>query len=154
MYEMYVKVYPIFDKYIQGLCIRPYPLHPKGCPNYRKKPGCPPGLPLINKILDLDKPVYAIYNVFDFKAHCEKMRRLHPEWSDRQIRCCLYWQGAARKQLKDEVINFKLECPEYTIIKCPEAHGVNLTETMNNTGVHLEWPPKNTTYQIVLAGYI
>lgn len=30
--------------------------------------------------------------------------------------------------------------------------GVNVTETMKNAGVILEWPPANIAYQIALAG--
>lgn len=40
----------------------------------------------------------------------------------------------------------------YHISTCPEGSGVNITETMKNVGINLEWPPKNYTYQIVLAG--
>jgi hypothetical protein len=30
--------------------------------------------------------------------------------------------------------------------------GVNVTATMDNAGIMLEWPPKNVAYQIALAG--
>ena len=36
--------------------------------------------------------------------------------------------------------------------KCPEGAGVNITETMKNAGIILEWPPVNYTYQVALAG--
>ena len=38
------------------------------------------------------------------------------------------------------------------VLYCPEAMGVNVTETMKNVGIILEWPPETVTYQIVIAG--
>ena len=49
-------------------------------------------------------------------------------------------------------MRFLYEHPGETVIKCPEAQGVNLTETMKNAGIELEWPPENVAYQIVLVG--
>ena len=80
------------------------------------------------------------------------MREKHPEWSKRQLECCLYWQGTARKSLREKIKLFKIEYPNLFIAKCPEGSGTNLTETMKQININLEWPPKNYTYQIVLAG--
>jgi len=80
------------------------------------------------------------------------MRKKHPNWSDKQVKCVLYWQGTARKYLKQKIMMFKDSFPDYIIIRCPEAQGVNLTETMKNAGIVLEWPPENMAYQIVLGG--
>lgn len=133
-----------------ALCSKPYYNHPKGCPNLGKKDGCPP-IKTIDQLISFDN-AYAIYNKFDFKRHTDNMRNLHPEWSDRQVECCLYWQGKARKQLKGEIALFKFKYPEYEIINTPEACGVNVTATMKNTGIILEWPPVNFTYQVVIGG--
>jgi hypothetical protein len=38
------------------------------------------------------------------------------------------------------------------VVNNPEAQGVNLTETMKNVGIILEWPPEKLAYQIVLSG--
>lgn len=150
----HIRVKPVVDIVnIRMLCVKPYPNHPRGCPNFFKKKGCPPTCPTIDKTLDLAKPVYAIYNIFDFKAHTDKMRKKHPEWTQRQVECCLYWQGTARKQLKAEIKKFLEEFPGMKIVDVPEAQGVNLTETMKRAGIRLEWPPVNVTYQIALAGY-
>jgi len=35
---------------------------------------------------------------------------------------------------------------------CPEAMGINITATMAQAGIMLEWPPESVTYQIALAG--
>jgi len=145
-------VEPVVDKAMRGLCCRPYPGHPKGCPNFKKKEGCPPSAPMIDETLDLSKPVHAVFNVFDLARHVKRMKNKHPHWSDRQLKCCLYWQPRARKQLREKIMRFLYEHPGETVVKCPEAQGVNLTETMKNAGIELEWPPENVTYQIVLIG--
>ncbi len=147
-------VKPVIDFSMRSLCRKPYPNHPKGCPNYRRKSICPTEAKIIHDLLNLEKPVHAIFNQFDLGSHVEKMFRRHPEWSQRQLVCCLYWQGKARKQLRKQIEIF-LNTPAYyglRIIECPEATGINLTETMKQIGVELEWPPVKWTYQIVLAG--
>ncbi len=150
----FYRVKPIIDMKVRGLCIKPYYNHPKGCPNFSKKPGCPPECPRIDELIDFDNPmpIYAIINEFDFKKHCNRMRAKHPEWSKRQVECCLYWQGTARKSLRRKIAQFIFKHPHYDIVTCPEGAGVNLTETMANEGIDLEWPPVNYTYQIALAG--
>jgi predicted metal-binding protein len=150
----WARIQPILQPEVRKLCVNPYPLHKKGCPNFYHKIGCPPQAPLLPDTIDLDKPVWVIYNIFDIKSHIEKMELNHPKFSERQIRCCLYWQGKARKQLKLEIEKFMwcMNKKELTVIKCPEAQGVNLTATMKQIGIDLEWPPKSKAYQIVLAG--
>jgi len=147
------EVTPVVQPRVRKLCVGAYPNHPKGCPNFNKKDGCPPNVPLIGQTIDLTDTVYAIWNVFPYMEHVEKMRTKHPDWSERQLACCLYWQGTARKQLRAEVRKFLQERGAgWKICDCPEAQGVNLTETMKSLGIELEWPPKTVTYQIVLAG--
>jgi len=110
---------------------------------------------MLDQIIDVSVgggPVYAIFNRFYFKKHCDRMRAIHPAWSQRQVECCLYWQGTAKKELKFLIWSFLLHYPNYVIVDCPEAAGVNVTETMKQVGIKLEWPPVNYTYQIVLAG--
>ena len=150
----FIQVEPVIDNKMRGICTKAYPNHPKGCPNFGKKAGCPPESPQIDELIRTDHPmpVYAIFNRFDFRGHCERMKEKHPEWSQRQVECCLYWQGTARKVLKDKIKAFMWKFPHWDIVACPEGAGVNITETMKNVGIELEWPPVNYTYQIVLAG--
>ena len=151
--EGIIEVSPIIIRSVHSLCLRPYPNHKKGCPNYGKKKGCPPGVPMFDSFYVLSKPVYAIYNVFDFKGHVDRMREKHPSWSKRQLECCLYWQGSARKRLKERIEIFRrLTGGKYIVNTVPEAMGVQVTETMKRVGVELEWPPVNVAYQIALAG--
>lgn len=147
-----IRVEPITDVSMRGLCRKKYPNHPKGCPNWDKKAGCPPKAKMIDKILDFKQPIFAIYNKYSFGEHVQRMKDKHPDWTKRQAECCLYWQGTARKQLKEKIKKFLQEHRNYIISTCPEGSGVNITETMKNVGIELEWPPKKYTYQIVLAG--
>lgn len=151
----WAKVKTVVNSGLRKLCERPYPNHSRGCPNYGKKAGCPPGAPLLPQTLDMYGTVYAIWNMFAFGEHVESMRALHPEWSQRQLACCLYWQGKARKQLRQEIECFHQEHgTDWVVCQCPEAQGANLTKTMRSIGIRLEWPPKTKAYQIVLAGKV
>ena len=133
-------------------CRRPYPRHPKGCPNYGKKSGCPPCIKLFWDFIKRDGICWAIYNAFDIAAHADRMRSLHPDWSDAQVYCCLYWQPRARRQLSVELQLFRSEHRGFRIVRTPEASGVKLTPTMKAVGIELEWPPRKVAYQIMLAG--
>lgn len=149
---MWKVVEPVVDLSVRIMCLQKYPNHPKGCPNYESKEGCPPYAPTIDQLIYLDLPVWAIWNVFDFAQHCERMKAKHPQWSKRQIECCLYWQPKARSQLRETIKRFDLLIPDMRIVMNPEGAGVNVTETMKSIGVELEWPPMTKTYQVVLAG--
>lgn len=150
--KIYAKVNPVIDLQMRKICVSPYPNHKKGCINFGIKKGCPPKCKNIDEILDFSKIIYVIYNKYDFKKHVNKMKERHPEWSERQLTCCLYWQGTARKHLKEKIKLFKIKHSDLFIVKCPEGSGINLTETMRQININLEWPPRNYTYQIVLAG--
>jgi len=150
----WTRIAPAIDATVRGLCTRRYPGHPRGCPNYGMRATCPPRAPLLDRLLDLSEPVWVVWNAFDLAGHVERMREKHASWSDRQLHCCLYWQGTARKALREEIarlVNRPPLCP-FRVVKCPEACGVNVTATMVNIGVHLEWPPRKVAYQVALAG--
>ena len=146
------EVFPIIDPSVRLLCCRPYPGHPKGCPNFNHRANCPPRAPAWNEVFDVTRPTYCIVNRFDLAEHVERMKALHPGWSLRQLECCLYWQGTARKDLRVGIVEFKKSHPDYIVEECPEAMGVNVTETVHQVGVLLEWPPKKYVYHVALAG--
>lgn len=151
----WIKIEPVLLDCLPGdLCQRRYSGHGKGCPNYGKRESCPPRAALLTPDLCWGKVWYAIFNVFDFGAHVEKMRKLHPDWSQRQLECCLYWQGSARSRLKQEVVRFLtyVSPPLPKVEWIPEARGVDVTETTRRAGIDLEWPPKTVTYQIAVVG--
>ena len=153
-------VKPVVDLNVRKLCSESYYNHPKGCPNFGK-PRCPPKCRTIGEIIDLNKLVFAVWNIFDFSQHCAKMRTKHPNWSLRQVECCLYWQPTARKQLKHNITRFKMRhnYSHWIIVGLndklgnPEGSGVNVTATMASIGHNLEWPPETKTYQVALAGF-
>lgn len=146
-------VKPVFLTEVSSrdLCRLEYPNHPNGCPNYGKKISCPPIASHLYMLIN-SSPIYIIWNVFLFGQHVQRMKLRHPEWSERQARCCLYWQGTARKQLRIEINNFLSVHHNMYVVQCPEASGVNVTETMANINKFLEWPPETIAYQVVLAG--
>ncbi len=152
MEDFYAVVNPVIDRNMRKLCVKPYPNHSRGCPNYNKKKDCPPKCKDIDEILDFNKDIYIIYNKYEFGKHVDRMRDKHPEWSKRQLECCLYWQGTARKRLREKIGAFIHSHPHLHVMRCPEASGTNITETMKQIGIDLEWPPQKYTYQVVLAG--
>ena len=110
---------------------------------------------MLAETLDLGQPVYVVATIFRLAEHVARMRALHPDWSDRQCACCLYWQGGARKVLRQKVRKWMLASDPaipWMVVWCPEAQGVNVTATMRAVGVELEWPPVKLAYQIVLIG--
>jgi len=145
-------VRPVVHPEVRLLCRRPYLGHARGCPNWGRRPTCPPAAPLITESLDLSRAVFCVYNAFDLAAHVRRMRALHPEWSERQLHCCLYWQAGARKQLQCRMHEFLLTHPGLVLVYVPEACGVDVTATMASLGVTLEWPPMHLAYQVALAG--
>lgn len=145
-------VSPVVNYRVRSLCFKPYPNHPKGCPNYKECSRCPPQAPLVRDVLDLERPVWAIYNAFDIGAHIASMKLKHPSWSDRQLRNCLYWQPGARKSLRAEIRAFLKEHQGMIVADTPEAMGVDVSATMASCGIFLEWPPSSLAHQVVLAG--
>ena len=130
------------DKRARGeWCLLPYPNHPKGCPNYGKKQICPPFSKPFNEIVE--PPFHIVIENFDLEAQAKKMKKRHPEWSDRQCRNLLYWQKGVVKKLKGEAREFiKSQKDDLVLLEVPEANGVHVFDTCKNVGVVLEREPK------------
>ena len=160
---MIVQIDPKYIPYkrkIQYLCRLPYYGHSRGCINFGKKKGCPPGQPLIDKVLVFEKDVYLIYTVFEVGKFAQRMETLHPEWKDypRQQYNPRRWQPKARKIHRAEEKKAVEEFGLTKIVNSPEAHGVNVTGLMKHIGIKLEWkwPPEkksSTVYLVSLGGY-
>ena len=153
-------VRPVLEPDVRRLCTRPYPNHPKGCPNHGKRPTCPPDAKLFPELIDASYDVWSLWSEFALSHHVKRMKSTHPLWTPRQLVCCLYWQGTVRKYLRnkaDDWMNaYKMNHPSIAdrlvLLECPEAMGINVTATMRHIGVHLEWPPKHLTRMVYLMG--
>ena len=143
-----IRIVPVIDHRVRGLCVHEYPGHPKGCPNFGKRSNCPPAAPFFERTYDMGSPIYAVVNEFDLGGHFRKMKEKHPGWSDRQACCSLYWQPKARKKLRLKTEKALLELPGYTAETCPEALGVDVTATMADAGITLEWPAREIARQV------
>jgi len=153
---MIAKINPrriIFSRDTQDLCRRPYPGHPHGCPNFGRKPGCPPRQPLIDQVLDFSRPVYVIWVELNLTSWVKRMAGLHPKLKTYAQRANLrYWQPGLRSQL-NSIVSRATRDGLIEIAVGPEAHGVNASALMRLVGVKLEWPPKRLVCKVVLAGF-
>lgn len=149
-------VTPAIDLGMRDLCVRPYHNHPKGCPNFGKRSTCPPKQECYPYVYDTNtrRVTWALWAEFDLGSHVRRMRKRHPLWTYRQLSCCRYWQGTVRKFLRESIAEWKEEHLNLAVTTCPEAMGVNVTATMRDIGVELEWPPKQITRLIYLAGVL
>lgn len=144
----------VIDYRAMEWCKLPYPGHKKGCPNYGKRPECPPQAPKVEDWIDLNKPHYFIVVKFNMAAHVKKMKSRHPEWSVRQTRNPRHWQGTVRKRLKEAVNEFiNKESRKLVFTLLPEAMGVHVIITAKKLEIPIKTRPIDTVYKIVLAGY-
>lgn len=148
---MVIRVYPVIDNRVFDYCRMPYNENRKGCPNYGISEKCPPKAGRYDENYRIDSPIYAIIGNYNLEEHVEKMKLLHPDWSERQLRCVLYWQGSARKQLWNEANKWLDDHPEYEATQCPEGQGVNVIRTLSAVGVRLIFPPKKIVNLVVFA---
>jgi predicted metal-binding protein len=129
-------------------CKLPYPDHPNGCPNYGKRLICPPQAPLFEDVI---VPPFKLVAVrFDLEKWVNDMKEKHPNWSDRQARCCLYWQGMVRKHLREACEKIVVDTEE--ILYVPEAMGVNVFQTCAEVGIKLERNPRKFVWKIAIIG--
>lgn len=146
-------VEPVIDEKVRSLCKKPYYNHKCGCPNFNERNTCPPHAPMLFNYFDKRHPILAVWITFNLRKHREKMRSKHPKWSRRQLDCCLYWQASLYKRLRGRIRKLKKDTENILIeTYVPEAMGVNVTETMKQVGVGLEWPPKNKVRKIAFLG--
>lgn len=82
----------------------------------------------------------------------QRMAAKNPSWSDLQLRCVLYWQQTARKQLAVKIETALTALPGYEATWCPEGMGVNVTATLEQVGIILEWPPQQIARQVAFLG--
>jgi hypothetical protein len=141
-------------------CTLPYPRHPHGCPNY---PECVEGQPSLTQLEAIHPYAkwYAVIEEFGLKDFSERMKQQHPDWSDRQSRCVLYWQASVRKRLLRKMRYYAGKLVEdnpdlcgkpLDILHIPEASGVNVFATMNRVGIVLMKNP-DLVRKIMFIGF-
>lgn len=150
---MIFKADVVIDYRAREWCKLPYPDHPKGCPNYGKKSGCPPQASLVENYFDMGKDHYFVAVKFDLFSHISRMKEKHPLWSERQAKCCLYWQSTVNKQLRQEC-QFFTEQYGLTHNLCPEAMGVNVIKTCQTAGLPIKARPVGVVYKVAMLGYL
>ena len=138
-------------------CRRPYQNHPTGCPNHGHKATCPPEAMSLHRFIDINAKCWFVVAKFNLHEHMEKMRKKCPTWSDRQLRCILYWQGAVRKVLREATMDLvsKLNSEGVSVVHtpCPEAMGLYVIATGQAIGLPITLVPVDTVYKIALVGH-
>lgn len=134
-------------------CLLPYPGHPDGCPNWNKNEECPPKAPIVSDHFDLEKRHWFAIVEFDMQRQMKKMKGLQPKYSDRQARCCLYWQEGERRKLRTEVNNFIGLNPDLIYTLIPEAMGVHVFKTAAKIHIYLKRSAFPILYKIALIGF-
>lgn len=127
-------------------CRLPYPGHPKGCPNF---PKCTEKHPDINALPG--RQWFAVTEEFDLKGHAEMMAEKHPNWTDRQCRNLLYWQGGVRKRLYEKTVR-DFDPFSDVLLKIPEASGINVFDTMAGIGVHIQRTRPEQIVKVMMIG--
>ncbi len=143
----------ICDPAIQRLCLHPYFNHSNGCPKYGKKIDCPPQADFF---LDLfGEKVYVAAVIFDFKEYLNLKKKQHLDWTDRALRNSRHWQNHLKSEIKKFIFG-ELFVGDFgdSVIFNPEAMGVNVTQTCENAGLKLEWPPRKIVCQVALIGTV
>ena len=131
-------------------CKLPYPRHPSGCPNFGKREDCPPKA---SKFWALIKAPYFLVGIcFNLHQHIEKMRENHPDWSEAQLKCLLYWQNTVNKRLRQLGLKVASQIPNSMILFKPEANGVDVFKTAENVGIYLERNPQFFVWKIAIIG--
>jgi predicted metal-binding protein len=139
----------------------PYPQHKKGCPNYGKGKLCPPNSPAFTiENLKQYKTLVLMYADFNFRAYKEKMRASHPDWSEKQLGCCLYWQKPVKILLKNHLETLK-DKPDFILgcgsgfVECysMESVGLNVIDMLYKLDIDFEVKPVNKVVLCTMLGY-
>jgi len=130
------------------MCLNPYYRHPKGCPNFHIKKGCPPEVLNISQQYDTEH-LNMILLRFPFEQYISAKSQIHPQWPLRQLANPRHWQGHLRSTLYRYWDTIKDEYPSFTLITGPEAMGINVGSTLENMNIPLGWFEKNEKDEIV-----
>ena len=158
-----------FTKKTRKWCQLPYPDHPNGCPNYGKNPSCPPDAEYMDSILSKYSHFYLIYAIFNLDGQKRRMLSRHPDWTDRQATCLLYWQNSVKKALQERLREIQEINPEKRLyvlssgsgfkqgafnqekIYSLEAGGIDVFRTLKKNGISFELKPEKKVKLVTLA---
>jgi predicted metal-binding protein len=143
----------VIDYRAREWCKKPYPDHPNGCPNYNKKPECPPQSPLIEDFIKLELSHWFVIVRFDLQRQEERMQDSHPQWSVKMCRNSRYWQNSVRKVLHESCNDFMKGKPELVYTLLPESYGIHVINTVKHLGIPIKVRPKKYVYKIALIGF-
>ena len=134
------------------MCLKPYPGHPDGCPNYGK-PGCPPNTPMYDQVFDMDEPIYAIVTNYDLEEYFNQRRKNRPDLPEGQIRNSRCWQPRTKKENDYAVRDFlnKLNRKDYVATRLLESMGVDVIGTMKEIGLEIKFPVIDHVYRVSFA---
>jgi len=130
------------------MCLKPYYKHPKGCPNFNYKRGCPPKVLNISQQYDTEK-MNIILLKFSFEEYISAKSQIHPDWPLRELANPRHWQGHLRGTLNDYWYAIKDDYPHSSLITSPEAMGINVETTLENMGIHMEWFKENEKGEVI-----
>ena len=135
-------------------CKLPYPNHPDGCPNYGQRNYCPPYAPLVSDFFDFSKQYWFLITEFDLAAHVDAFRIKQPSWSERRLKCVLYWQNKVRSIQRQQIIEFRLAHPNTVFTQLPEAMNTNVLRTLQSLRINFETKPEKKVLKVALLGYM
>jgi len=140
----------VCDPRIKAHCLDPYQDHPKGCPNWNYKSGCPPHVPYFPDVYSTTVHIAAVR--FNFGDYLENKKAIHPDWTERALRNPRHWQNHLRSELHRFLEEELPKRQEITgdVLFNPEAMGVNLFATCQKVGIELEHTPTHYVYNIAL----
>lgn len=149
----------VFKENIGQWCQLPYSEHKKGCPNYGKGLLCPPKSPFYRDIVKNWQCFSVVYAVIDLKGYKDEMRISHPNWSEKQLSCVLYWQRRVKVKLRSEVDKI-CNIGNDLVLGCGsgfgdcysmESVGINVIQTLKNNNIEIDVKPIN---RVVLVSLI
>lgn len=145
----------IFSEKIREFCLKPYPGHKKGCPNYNKNPLCPPLAPYRKDILKKHSKFILVWATFDFATYKEEMKEIHLDWSAKQISCVLYWQGSLKKLIKNYISELQYDelfgCGSgFLNSQSIESAGINVFSTLKLNNIYYEIKPVHNIVLVAL----
>ncbi len=163
-----------FGRYTWNWCKMPYKGNPKGCPMYNTRAECPPQCQTLDELLNLNHykmicsvsfgyrrimesetpNLYLVYQEYDLALQEYKMQEKHENWSVKQCRCCRYYQRGLDNRIMKEAEKFISNRKGYTILKRPEANGLNCFSTLRFHDIKLEknYETQDKIMKMVLVG--